>query len=124
MHIAIDIDDTITHAPDFFRLLTRFFEDTVVTIISFREDEEEARRLPHGLGIRFDRLILSNDPEHGCGSDQSLPVWKAELVGALGVDVFFDDMPEIVHLVEPPTKVFMCCDAIMRDWLREQLQQP
>ena len=57
VHIAIDIDDTITHAPEFFSLLTHALRDARVSVISFRDNEGEARDLLDELRIRFDRLI-------------------------------------------------------------------
>jgi hypothetical protein len=117
MHIALDIDGTITEAPAFFALLTRIAADARITILSFRNDEVAARRLLEDLGIRFDALVLVNDAAHGIGDAESWEAWKAGVVAKLGVDVFFEDMPEVIQLVQPPTKVFMVCDPAMREWL-------
>jgi pimeloyl-ACP methyl ester carboxylesterase len=117
MHIALDIDGTITEAPAFFSLLTRALRDARITVVSFRQDEAEASRLLAELGIRYDALVLINDPALGNRDDESWEVWKAGLVARLGVDVFFEDMPEVVRLVRAPTKVFMACDEGMREWL-------
>ncbi|HEX6813298.1 MAG TPA: hypothetical protein VF384_16885, partial [Planctomycetota bacterium] len=116
MHIALDIDGTITEAPQFFSLLTRTLRGARVTVVSFRQDDVEARRLLTELDIRYDTLVLINDPELG-NRDEPWEAWKAGLVARLGVDVFFEDMPEVVRLVRAPTKVFMPCDQSMREWL-------
>jgi len=116
MHIAIDIDGTITEAPEFFAFLTSL-SDLRITIVSFRDDEPEARRLLTELGIRFDQLVLINDPVHGNLGAVAWEQWKADAVAKLGVQIFFEDMPEVIKLVQPPTKTFMVCDQMMRDWL-------
>lgn len=118
LHLALDIDQTITEAPAFFSLLTRTLANAHVTVLSFRDDEPQARRLLAELGIRYDDLVLIADPERGNRDGLPWEVWKARTIAALGVDVVFEDMPEVVHLIEPPTKVFMVCDASMREWLR------
>ena|SRR5688572_29565902 len=117
MHLALDIDGTITEAPAFFSLLTRTLRDARITVVSFRQDEVEARRLLAELDIRYDALVLITDPALGNRDDEPWEVGKAGLVARLGVDVFFEDMPEVVRLVRAPTKVFMSCDESMREWL-------
>ena len=121
MHVALDIDDTITHAPEFFSALTHALTAATITILTFRgeRDDAEATLLEHR--IRYDRLICSTDSEHPCLPGVTMGPWKAGVVRAIGADVFFDDAPEIVHLIEPPTRVFMCCDELMRGWLKESL---
>lgn len=116
MHIAIDIDGTITEAPEFFAFLTNL-PGLEISIVSFRDDEPEARRLLESLGIRFDRLILINDPVDGNLGGAPWEQWKADAVAKLGAAVFFEDMPEVIRLVRPPTKAFMVCDEMLREWL-------
>ncbi len=106
MRIAIDIDDTATYAPEFFAALTHALNGSEVVIVSYREDAEAARNTLAACGIRYDRLILATDPELGRAPHQKLPAWKAEVIRRIAADVFFEDMPEVVHLIEPPTKVF------------------
>ena len=117
LHIALDIDNTITEAPAFFALLTRVLSTARISVLSFRDDEREARRLLAELGIRYDDLVLICDPVRGNCDGLPWEVWKARTIAALGVDVVFEDMPEVVALVQPPTKVLMVCDASMREWL-------
>lgn len=122
VHIALDIDGTITEAPAFFSLLTRV-TDARITVVSFRDDAREARRLLAELAIRYDDLLLINDPERGNLDEAPWEQWKADAVARLGVDVFFEDMPEVVNLVRPPTKVLMVCDESMREWLAECVER-
>lgn len=117
LHIALDIDDTITAAPAFFALLTHALPAARVSVLSFRDDEPEARRLLAELGIRYDDLVLICDPMRGNCDGLPWEEWKAGAIAALGADVVFEDMPEVVQLIRPPTKVFMCCDESMREWL-------
>ena len=56
MHICLDIDDTITYAPDFFRHLQRAFESARFTVVTFRSDYEEAAGYLASEQIRFDQL--------------------------------------------------------------------
>jgi hypothetical protein len=117
MHVCLDIDDTITYAPELFTLLVSALPDARVTVVTFRTEVESARQTLRDHGIRFDQLILSNDPEHGRRHDQTLSEWKADLVNRLAPDWFFEDMPEVVCRVEPTIKVFMPCDDVIRGWL-------
>ena len=43
MHIALDIDDTITHAPEFFSWISQLASE--VTVITYREDRDKVREL-------------------------------------------------------------------------------
>ena len=121
MHVCLDIDDTITYAPDLFVVLVSALPDARITVVTFRTDLEAARKTLQDYGIRYDDLILSNDPDRGRRPEQSLSEWKAALVNQLAPDWFFEDMPEVVSLVQPTIKVFMPCDEVIRDWLRDSV---
>ena len=121
MHIILDIDDTITHAPEFFGSLTRALADSRVTIITYREDRDDAIAELEAFGIRYDDLISSDDSRYPLAPDEPLDEWKARIVMDLGPDVFFEDMPEVIHRIEPPVKVFLTCDQAVREWIRDKL---
>ena len=121
MHIALDIDQTITHAPEFFSALTHAFADATVTIVTVRDSTDGAEGTLREHDIRYDRLVLSDDPDLGCTGDLEYDEWKAQVITHLRPDVFFDDSPEIVHRIPPPTAVFMCCDDVMRGWIKSSL---
>jgi len=121
MHIALDIDQTITHAPAFFSALTHAFADATVTIVTVRDSTDGAEETLREHDVRYDRLILSDDPELGRTGDLEYDEWKAQVITKLRPDVFFDDSPEIVHRIPPPTAVFMCCDEVMRGWIGNAL---
>lgn len=121
MHIALDIDQTITHAPAFFAALTHALRDATVTVVTVRDRTDGAEETLREHGIRYDRLVLSDDPQLGRTGDLEYDEWKANVIAHLRPDVFFDDSPEIVHRIAPPTAVFMCCDDVMRDWIARGL---
>ncbi|WP_372365103.1 hypothetical protein [Candidatus Uabimicrobium sp. HlEnr_7] len=122
MRIAIDIDDTITHAPKFFSALTQFIKAEII-IVSFRDNLEEALSVLQNSQISYDKVILSNDRELGRENSQGLSEWKAKVVQKIKADVFFEDMPEVIALVKPPTKVFMTIDKVMQEWVQENLSR-
>jgi hypothetical protein len=121
MHIAIDIDDTITHAPEFFSALTNGLTGATITIVTVRGRRDDSEQTLRDHQIRYDRLILSDDPELGRTGKTEYDVWKAGVINQLRPDVFFDDSPEILHRIEPPIRVFMCCDGVMQGWLAKSL---
>ena len=122
MHICLDVDDTITYAPEFFVGLCRRFDDARVTIVTFRSDEVETRTYLDEIGLRYDRLIVSTDQEHGAREDEAPHEWKAALVNRMQPDIFFEDMPEVVSLIHPSILVFMPCDDFVREWLSSRLE--
>ena len=71
--------------------------------------------------MRYDELILASDRERGRRREESLHTWKAALVNQLKPDIFFEDMPEVVSLIEPGILVFMPCDEVIRSWISTQL---
>ena len=121
MDIVLDIDDTITYAPEFFRKFVERFPEATITIVSFRTDREQTEAYLSCLPIRYERLILSSDAELGKAVGQTLNEWKANLVNTLNPDIFFEDMPEVVGLIDPAIIVFMPCDDTIREWLRSAL---
>ncbi|MDB2686175.1 hypothetical protein N9Y42_03105 [Mariniblastus sp.] len=121
MHIFLDIDDTITYQPEFFSKLTHSFANASVTIITFRSDFDSSTACLKEHAIRYDRLIVSSDSEVGRKADESLHQWKANLVNKLKPDLFFEDMPEVVALVDDEIPVFQPCDAVIRSWIRSHL---
>lgn len=123
MHICLDVDDTITYAPQFFADLCARFADAKITIVTFRSDLAKTTEYLDSAGIRYDHVVVSTDPEHGKQADESLHEWKAGFINRLRPDMFFEDMPEVVCLVDALILVFMPCDEIIRDWITSQLRQ-
>ena len=121
MHICLDVDDTITYAPAFFSALCDRFAEAQITIITFRKDREQTEQYLASVGVRYERLVVSTDPDHGKTVDESLHEWKANFVNGLRPDIFFEDMPEVVALIDPAILVFMPCDEVIREWITTQL---
>ena len=106
MIVAFDIDGTISRAPEFFALISRSLVDAGhrVLIITFREDEDDTRRLLSGWDIRYHELLLSSLEECArYGVDQ----WKAAVCRERGVDVFFEDDPDVLAHVDASTLCLM-----------------
>ena len=72
------------------------------------------------LGIRYDQLIVSSDPEFGQSDGESLQEWKSRLINNMKPELFFEDMPEVVALIDDQIAVFQPCDSVIRSWMRKQ----
>ena len=121
MHICLDIDDTITYQPKFFSLLTQSISSCRITVVTFRADFEAAEDCLNELGIRYDKLIVSSDPISGQAVGESLHAWKSRLINQMKPDIFFEDMPEVVALIDDGIAVFQPCDSVIRGWIRSQV---
>lgn len=104
MTIALDIDDTISRHPGFFAFISRALIQAGhrVLIITFRDEssrngtESDLR----GWGIHYDELI--------CWSMQTcdlaeVDAWKGRLCREHGVDLFFEDDPNVLAHVDDTT---------------------
>lgn len=112
MHLGLDIDDTITAAPQFFARLSRLWraDGREVYIISTRTDSLAARsetvRELHSYGVEFDGLYLLPSAEqakaacpHPTLDWYQRYLWqKVALAQQLGVTVFFDDDEKVIML--------------------------
>ena len=104
MHLALDLDDTITAWPDAFRLFAQAVRSAggTVTIITLRRDREPAIADLAHYEIPYDRLeTLPQERTRGVFE------WKAEVCSELSVDVLIDDMPEIANLIAQRTLVLV-----------------
>ncbi len=124
MHICLDIDDTITYLPDFFVKICESFSHARITIVTFRTEFESTSKYLNGIGIRYDQLIVSTDVANGKKLDETLHEWKARCVNQLQPEIFFEDMPEVVSLIDDKIAVFMPCDQIIRSWIKSSLSKP
>lgn len=98
LHLGLDFDDTISAWPRWFGWLAAAVrrDGGRVTVITFRRCREDTARELARLGIQYDALETL-PPDRTCG----LMSWKAERCAALGVDVLFDDAPEVVNHLAP-----------------------
>ena len=118
MHLCFDVDDTITYAPEFFAKICECFSEAKISIVTFRADYQPTADYLASVPIRFDQLIVSTDDVNGQRSGELLHQWKARLVNEMKPDMFFEDMPEVVSLIDPSIIVLMPCDEVIRDWMR------
>ncbi|MDF1665097.1 MAG: hypothetical protein P1V97_25270 [Planctomycetota bacterium] len=107
MRVIIDIDQTITQAPNFFSWLTHALrrDQHWVGIVTVRCDRESSLMTLKELDISFNILeTLPLDEERDCMD------WKLDTIHGLEADVVFDDWPELSHKLDP--KIFV---ALPRD---------
>ena len=112
MKVGIDLDETITAAPEFFSLLTHALcvAGHEVHVITYREAESRNQTEAElaELGIRYSLLHLPPANKDGA-------VWKAELVKTLGIEIIFDDSPEVLAEMPSSVKRFWLCDPDVFD---------
>ncbi len=109
MRVAFDVDDTITRCPEFFSLLSRALKAAGhrVFIITYREGSPDTQRELRDWGIEYDTLVTPTDEEldaHGFFQ------WKADACRRLKIDIFFEDMPEVINLLDETTIAMMPVD--------------
>ena len=78
-----------------------------VYIISYREGQEEVENELREYGISFDEVIL---PRYEDLDHTGFYEWKAETCRRLEIDVFFEDMAEVINELGPPVVAFMPVD--------------
>lgn len=110
MVIALDIDDTITRHPPFFALLTQGLTQAGhrVLIITFRDDPEVATEDLRQWGIVYHELICWSMDQCDLGD---VDAWKATVCRKYGVDVLFEDDPDVLAHVDPATVCFTPFEA-------------
>ena len=100
MRIGFDIDDTMSRHWPFFSLITRALvhDGHEVIVITFRSDRQLAAEELSERGILWSELVVADQAEiDTIGFAQ----WKGEICRRRGVELFFDDMPEVInHLPE------------------------
>jgi hypothetical protein len=102
MVVAFDIDDTITKHPQFFAFLTQALiaAGHKVLIITFREDRLATESDLQGWGVGWTTLITSTlDACLETGVDE----WKSSECRKAGVDVFFEDDPNVLQHIASDT---------------------
>ena len=111
MVVGLDIDGTITAAPDFFRMVSDavYKTDGRVIVVSARSNTslsrtETAAELQR-LGIRYSKLFLLpeggamlGDPPTELGCLERYLWQKVHICESEGVEVFFDDDDTVVSL--------------------------
>ena len=109
MIVAFDIDDTITRHPPFFAFLTRCLLEAghEVIIITFREDRALVEHDLRQSGILYSQLVTATTDELlAHGPDR----WKAAFCRRHGVEIIFEDMPEVLQHMDDDVVAFMPID--------------
>ncbi len=100
MVIGIDIDDTITRHPRFFAFLSQALVAAGhrVAIITFREDPVATSATLEAWGVRWTELVTS---DLGSQLEHGVDEWKGAMCREHGVEVLFEDDPEVLRHVDP-----------------------
>lgn len=91
MKVGIDLDNTITELPWFFKVLMKALqaEGHQVHVITFREDRSKAFEDLAEHGILCFNHLHTPDKE-----DKDPDTWKAKVATEVGLDLLIDDSPE------------------------------
>jgi hypothetical protein len=108
MVIGLDIDDTITRHPEFFAFLSAAAIATGhrVLILTMRVDRAHAESDLRAMGIVWSELHTFPEDRTAAGYWS----WKGELCRQHGVDLYFDDSPDILEHMPPSTFPFLALD--------------
>ncbi len=100
MRIGFDIDDTMSRHWPFFSLISRALLDGghEVIVITFRSDRALAAAELSERGVVWSELVVADQEEI---DTVGFAQWKGEICRRREVEIFFDDMPEVInHLPE------------------------
>ena len=113
MTVGLDIDDTITRHPAFFAFVAAALiaGGHRVVIITLRVDRDRAITDLARLGVPWTELHCYPDAP---------PVppywsWKGEVCRQCGVDLYFDDSPDILEHIPKGTIPFLAVDLTRHD---------
>ncbi|MCO8122620.1 hypothetical protein NHH03_12810 [Stieleria sp. TO1_6] len=93
--LGLDLDGTITDAPEFFSAWTNSWPGRVV-IITYRTDREKTIRDLEEHKIRYDDLVLVDRMDG-----------KAAVIAEYGVTMYVDDQPEMLKNVPAGVNVML-----------------
>lgn len=91
--LGLDLDGTITDAPEFFSMLAKTW-DGPVYIITYRNHQEKAEEDAAKLGVKASVVLVNSFEE------------KAVKIKELNIKVFFDDMDEVITHIPEDVMVF------------------
>lgn len=119
MQIGLDIDGTITRCPQFFAVVSKALMAAghKVYIVSYREDRGFAEEDLAEHGVSYDELILPTAAElrrvQPTAWRAHAAQWKAEVCRKLGIEILFEDLPEVIAALDPTTVAFMAVDPAL-----------
>ena|SRR5690554_6553923 len=108
MIVGIDLDNTVSDAPEVFAVLTEALvaKGHQVHVITFRDAADEQATLDElaEYGIAYTAVHLP-------GPDDGDPAkWKGRLAAELLLDVMFEDSPEVLAAMPSGIKRFWLAD--------------
>lgn len=108
MVVGLDIDGTITRHPKFFAFLSQSLMQAghEVVVITFRQDRQSAMSDLSTWGIAYSRLETWS-LEHTAAD---MLQWKANVCRQMGVELLFDDDPQVLSRVDPEVVSLMVVD--------------
>ena len=114
MVIGLDIDDTITRHPEFFALMSQALVAAghEVVIITFRDDREATQEDLESWGVAYTKLVTSSLEAH---LEHGVDEWKGVVCSEHGVEVFFDDDPDVIRYVDSSVTTFLSVDPDRRN---------
>lgn len=115
MVIGFDIDDTITAHPPLFAVVSQALRlaGHRVVVITMRLDRERAAADLAAYGVVYDELRCFEIEAPG-----DYWGWKGRVCAALGVEVFFDDSPDILARMPAATLPFLAVHRPRHDLSR------
>ena len=106
MRVMLDIDGTITHSPDFFKMFSVLFSEVaeihVVTARNFEKYHESTVAELQELGIQYHKLAFTYE--------------KAQYVKKEGIKFVFDDMDEFFVHMPADVRCFKVRETDNFDW--------
>lgn len=93
--LGIDLDGCVDEAPVFFRFLTSFWPGKIF-VLTYRNDYTRAEADLARFNVRYDELILVNSFDA-----------KAEVIVERGIEIYFDDQPEMLKHIPPTVSVML-----------------
>jgi len=76
-------------------------------VISYREERRETEEELRTLGVRYTSLTLTEGVDFG---KEEFFHWKARMCRDLGIDILFEDMPEVINELDCSTIAFVAFD--------------
>ncbi|HNO78713.1 MAG TPA: hypothetical protein PKN33_11690 [Phycisphaerae bacterium] len=93
MRIGLDIDGTITRAPEFFAFLSKVLMAAGhhVAVVTHRMDRRLTEEELAEYGVQYHELILPEEFDH------EIAEWKIEAFEKMQPDIVFEDMLDVVN---------------------------
>lgn len=104
--VALDVEDTITSHSTFFAFLSNALVDAghTVIVITLRDDRDDVAAELDAYGVRYTELVTADEDVL---ARPDVAKWKGEVCRDRGVEIFFEDTPEIIKHVGDSVLTFL-----------------